>query len=247
MTSDDRESTQWCEPCNGGTGAHRCGQPAGYTEEDVQRGREIMIEAVRASIEDWPGAAAKVWLGELHREGRLRDLSADRFKVGDLAATLSVLHERVEGWVSKVADDGVVTIEVPQVGSDYRVVPPMVITGPATEFAKVEAAGRLLPADARQAAAEIRAEVGRLRGEHKTGCECPACCWDRGAEAALRSVGLWVPVEPEPAGEPLKPRSHRTVVCAVHDGPHEAVFDCSGASNASPAGLALKGDDRGNA
>ncbi len=60
------------------------------------------------------------------------------------------------------------------------------------------AAGRLLPAAARPAAAEIRSEVGRFRGEHKTGCECPACCWDRGAEAALRAVGMWV----EPAAEP---------------------------------------------
>ncbi len=62
--------------------------------------------------------------------------------------------------------------------------------------ARLTTAGRLLPADARQAAAEIRDEVGRFRGEHKVGCECPACCWDRGAEAALRAVGLWVPVEP---------------------------------------------------
>jgi hypothetical protein len=164
----------------------------GYTEEDVVRATKAMSEAFRAytgtptgqvmwnlDMEKTWGIVAPAVLEALAAAGRLRDTGADRFKVGDLAATSTILHERVEGRVTKVADDGMVTIEVPQVGDDYRVVAPLVITAPAAEFAKVETPGPWAPAEP---AAEPPVTEPRLRvcvdrwPEAQEGAYDPRCC-----------------------------------------------------------------------
>lgn len=135
---------------------------SGYTDDDVRRVAGVLHSSIcgwncyghgimQSAQDEKYRQAADAALRALAAAGRLRLVGADRFAVGDRAAIVAPGFfpgqpaKRVEGTVIRVADDGMVTIEVPQEGPF-----PMQIMAQAADFAKVEdGAGRLLPADTR--------------------------------------------------------------------------------------------------